>query len=51
MIQIWFDIVDNKIQPEDCILEMGYNKPVMGWMLISSFILEDENVRDWFDKQ
>ena len=30
--KILFDILKNRIKYKDCILEMGENKPEMGWM-------------------
>ena len=37
MISIWIDVLENRIQPQDCILATGDNMTSMGWLRRSNF--------------
>ena len=55
VIQVWLDILENRIQPEDCILALGDNTSAMGWLRRSNFREtkneDEESELDWFAKQ
>ena len=55
VIQIWLDILENRIQPKDCILALGDNTSAMGWLRRSNFRetknKDEESELDWFAKQ
>jgi len=55
VIQIWVDIIEKRIQPEDCILAIGDNISSMGWLKRTNFREstdgDKENDNDRFVKQ
>ena len=55
LIQIWLDILENRIKPYDCILACGDNTSAMGWLRRSnfreSFEDDEESNLDWLAKQ
>ena len=51
LVSIWIDVIENKIQPLDCLLGMGDNTASMGWLRRSNFRENDENDQEWLAKQ
>jgi len=45
------DILEGRIQEEDCILGMGNNTSSIGWLQHSNFCAKDESDFNWFIKQ
>jgi hypothetical protein len=41
---IWDDILDNKMQPEDCVLAFGDSTTAIGWIHKSRYKTDNENV-------
>ena len=51
VIQIWLDVMDDRIPPQYCILEMGDNTASMGWLRRSNAKENDKSNYEWTMKQ
>jgi hypothetical protein len=51
LISIWIDVLENKIEPLDCLLGMGDNTASMGWLRRSNFRENNKNDQEWLAKQ
>ena len=51
LIGFWIDIIEESIEPQDCILSGGNSSTAMGWLRRTNFREEGENNQDWVAKQ
>lgn len=51
IISIWIDVIENKVNSEDCILSIGDNTSSLGCMRRSSFRQKDDSDKSWEVKQ
>ena len=51
LIGFWIDIIEESIEPQDCILSGGDSLTAMGWLQRTNFREEGENNQDWVAKQ
>ena len=51
VISIWVDVINEEIDPLDCLLGMGDNTASMGWLRRTNFRENDESDFEWLAKQ
>ena len=51
VVSIWLDILEDRVQPLDCLLGMGDNTASMGWLRRTNFRAKNESDLDWIAKQ
>ena len=51
IVALWTDIIENRIQKEDCILAIGDNTSAMGWLRRSNFRQKNDTDKTWDFKQ
>ena len=51
IVSIWIDIIEHRLQSEDCVLSIGDNTSSLGWMRRSNFRQKEESDESWEVKQ
>ena len=51
LVGFWIDIIEGRMETQDCILAVGDSTTAMGWLRRTNFREKDKNDRDWIAKQ